>query len=129
RSRRLRTRSRRPWDSIATTSDSIATTSDSIAMALGLTPEHDRSRRGEADEASACPLPCNEILDARDDRVERHLILAPLGDDEVGVALRRLDELLVHRPNRVQVLMDDRVERPAARLDVARQTAGDADVC
>ena len=45
----------------------------------------------------------------------------PLRDDDVGVALARLDELQVHRLHRVQVLVDHRVHRPAALGDVALQ--------
>ena len=68
------------------------------------------------------------MLDAGDDRIERDLILATLGDDEIGVSLRRLDELLVHRTHRRHVLIDDRIERATARLNVANETAHETNV-
>src|SRR2546428_10315652 len=67
-------------------------------------------------------------LHSRDDRVERHLILAALRDDQVGVPLRRFDELLVHRTHRVQILLNHGFERAASRLNVAHEAAHETDV-
>lgn len=57
--------------------------------------------------ARAAPLDhagSNE-LDDGGDRPDLH----PAGDDDVGVTLGRLDELLVHRPHRCQVLREHRL--------------------
>ena len=39
-----------------------------------------------------------------------HLVVAALGDDDVGVALGRFDELEVHRLHRVAVMLDGGVD-------------------
>ena len=49
-------------------------------------------------------------------------------DDDVGVALARLDELEVHRLHRGEILVEDFLERPAALDDIASQAANQADI-
>ena len=61
----------------------------------------------------ASALACARDADAGDHRLERHLVLGALGDDEVGVALRGLHELEVHRAHRVEVLPLHRLEAAA----------------
>ena len=65
---------------------------------------------------------------ARDHRLERHLVLGALGHDQVGVALRRLDELEVHRAHRVEVLALHGLEAAPALVDVPLQAPQDAHV-
>ena len=68
------------------------------------------------------------MLHPGDDRIESHLILAPFGDDQIGVALGGLDELLVHRADGGQILIDYRLQRAAACLDVTHQPADESDI-
>ena len=55
-------------------------------------------------------------------------VVAALRDDDVGVALARLDELEVHRLDGAEVLVDHRLHRAAALGDVALQPADEARV-
>src|SRR5437870_6542457 len=54
--------------------------------------------------------------------------MTTLGDDDVGKALRWLDELHVHRPHRRYVLLDHRVERAATLGYVAAESTNKANV-
>jgi len=63
-----------------------------------------------------------------DDQIDPHLVLAPLGDDEIGPALRRFHELQVHGPDGAVVLLANRLEAPAAFLDVAADPSKSANV-
>src|SRR3990170_2549601 len=63
-----------------------------------------------------------------DDHVHGDGVQAAFGDDHVGVALGRFDELQVHRTHRHLILLDDRGDRPPALLDVALQPADEAHV-
>ena len=68
------------------------------------------------------------VHQATDHDIEGDAVVAALGDDEIGPALARLDELQVHRPHRLVVLLADLTEGAAARLHVAADAAEDADV-
>ena len=56
------------------------------------------------------------------------LAAAAAGDDDVGLALRRLHELDVHRPDGAFVLSEDALDGPAAVLDVAADATHQANV-
>src|ERR1044072_9487640 len=64
-----------------------------------------------------------QLLDARLHHLERHPVLAPLGHDDVGPALRRLDELEVHRPHRVEGLAQHVLPPGPALRDMAAEAA------
>ena len=66
--------------------------------------------------------------DPRDDHIDRHRVEPAAGDDNVGVALGRLDELQVHGAHRPQILLDHRLDRPPALGDIALQPADEAQV-
>jgi hypothetical protein len=70
----------------------------------------------------------DKLLQVREDHLPRHAIVPALGDDEVGGALRGLDELQVHGADGLVVLLADRLEGAAAVLDVPADPAQDADV-
>src|SRR5579871_5580467 len=72
--------------------------------------------------------PGNETVDLRSQQLERDLVAAALGDDEVGEALRGLAERFVHGPDRRQVLLDHGVDRSAALLRVAAEPPYEAHV-
>ena len=50
------------------------------------------------------------------------------GDDNIGVALRRLDEHLVHGLDRREILRDDRLQVAAAVAHVAHDAPQDAHI-
>jgi hypothetical protein len=56
---------------------------------------------------------------APEDELEGHAVLSALWDDHVGVALRGLDEGLMHRPDGVVILAPHLIESSAAVLEVA----------
>ena len=55
--------------------------------------------------------------------VDGHLVVASLRDDDVGVALARLDELEIHRLDRARVPLDHPVHVLSSFGDVARHHA------
>jgi len=59
------------------------------------------------------------VAQATDHHVDGDVVLAALRDDQVGPALRRLDELQVHRPHALVVLLAHRLKAAPAVLDVA----------
>src|SRR5579883_2459763 len=61
-------------------------------------------------------------------QLERDLVAAALGDDEVGEPFRGLAERLVHGSNRGEVLLDHGVDRPATLRRVAAEPAYEAHV-
>src|SRR6185369_9894989 len=63
-----------------------------------------------------------------ENEVDSDQILAALGDDEVGPALGRLDELQMHRPHRRVILLAHRLKGAPALLDVAANSAKYAEV-
>ena len=63
-----------------------------------------------------------------DDEVDADLVAAAFGDDDVGKALGRLDELHVHGTDGGHVLLDDGFHGAAALIDVALEAAHEADV-
>src|SRR5690349_449356 len=65
-------------------------------------------------------------LDVAGDEVNADLVEPAFGDDHVGVAFRRLDELQVHRPHGRLVLRDDGFDGAAALVDVAVEAADEA---
>ena len=78
--------------------------------------------------AKACrflPRP-QQHLQPADDHLHRHAVVAAAGDDDVGVALAGFDELQVHGPHGIEVLLDDGVEGTAAVVHVALQSADEA---
>ena len=74
------------------------------------------------------PAEVRERAHPGDEHVEGGRVHAAVGDDDVGVALRRLDELQVHGPDGRQVLVDDAGRRAAAIGDVALEAPDEADV-
>src|SRR5215813_3919467 len=54
--------------------------------------------------------------------------MTTLRNDDVSKTLRRLDELNMHRPDRSDVLIDDRIERPPAFGDVTAEAANKAQI-
>ena len=68
------------------------------------------------------------IIHPFDQQLQRHQVMPALRDDQVGLALARLDELLVHRFDSGQVLVDNAVQRAPALLDVADDAAQDAHI-
>src|SRR5258705_7984487 len=69
-----------------------------------------------------------EGADLRLHEIDRHQVVAPFGDDEVGVALRGLDELQMHRAHARFVLSDYLVQRAAALGEIALQPPDEANV-
>lgn len=67
-------------------------------------------------------------LDAADQHAYGNGIETSLRDDYVGVFLRRLDELFVHRLDRRGILRDDRLHGAPPLAYVAQDAAGEADV-
>ena len=55
-------------------------------------------------------------------------VVPAAGEDDVGVALGGLHELVVHRAHRGEVLLDHRVDGAAAQLQVALEAADEAHV-
>ena len=47
-------------------------------------------------------------------------------DDEIGVFFRRLNKSFMHRLNRAQILVMDRLDAPTTFLDIAEYPAEDA---
>eukprot|EP00327_Prymnesium_parvum_P028707 CAMPEP_0195579036 /NCGR_PEP_ID=MMETSP0814-20130614/13180_1 /TAXON_ID=97485 /ORGANISM="Prymnesium parvum, Strain Texoma1" /LENGTH=334 /DNA_ID=CAMNT_0040715673 /DNA_START=107 /DNA_END=1107 /DNA_ORIENTATION=+ len=68
-----------------------------------------------------------QVLESGDHHLQRDRVEAS-GDDHVGVALARLDELIVHRPDGIEVLADHRAHLAATLADVALQPADEADI-
>ena len=73
---------------------------------------------------------CTQILfriDKRANILDKHRdgdrVEAALGYNHVGILLRRLDKLLVHRFDGIGILLDDRLHGTAAVADVAEDTA------
>ena len=93
----------------------------------GPTAEYPKSSTNE-DIPLRGPELREQMFDARDDRVQRHLVLATLRDNEVGPALGGFDELLVHRPNGPEVLIDDGPESPSAALDIADEPTDESNI-
>ena len=54
--------------------------------------------------------------------------MGAFGNNEVGVALRRLGELQVHGPDRLEVMLGDRFQRTTSIFDVTRKPSEDAHV-
>ena len=65
---------------------------------------------------------------ALEHHVQRDLIVSALGDDDIRLALRGLNELLVHGLDGGQVLIHDALKAPAAVAHVAHDPAQDAHV-
>jgi len=63
-----------------------------------------------------------------DYHLERHPVLAPLGNDDVGPALRRLDELEMHRAHRLEILAQHVLDGAAALGHVAAEPPDQPDV-
>lgn len=59
---------------------------------------------------------------------ERDLIVAALRDDDIRIALARLNELLVHRLHRCEILVHHAVKAAAAVTHIAHDAAQDAHV-
>ena len=68
------------------------------------------------------------MLDASDDHLEGDPILSPFGHDDVGPPLGRLDELLMHGPNRGHVLAQNVFEAAAPFAHIPAQTANQTDI-
>src|SRR3972149_3245438 len=68
-----------------------------------------------------CPDPC-------DDHIHRHSVEPPFGEDHIGIALGRLDELEMHGSHAGLILLNHTVDRPAALYQIALQPADEADV-
>ena len=66
--------------------------------------------------------------DTLHDKIERNLIMPAFGDNNIGIALRRLDEHLVHGLDRGQILRDDRLQVAAAVAHVAHDAPQDAHI-
>ena len=60
--------------------------------------------------------------------IQRHAIITALRNDEVGEFFTWFHELLVHRFYCCQILRHDRLQRPAALVDIADDTAYDAHI-
>ena len=69
-----------------------------------------------------------QSFDPRHDDIHRHGIQAAFGDDDIGIALGRLDKFQVHGADGGQVLVDDRLGGATALGDVALQAADEADI-
>ncbi len=67
-------------------------------------------------------------FDTGKDHLDPDPVVASLGEDDVGVALRRFDELEVHRSHRRKVLPDHVVHGPAPVSDVSLQSPNETDV-
>src|SRR5262249_34067378 len=60
--------------------------------------------------------------------IQGYAVLAALGDDDVGEALRRLHERQMHRPDALVILLSDLREGAPPMLEVAADAAHHADV-
>src|SRR5207244_6987104 len=69
-----------------------------------------------------------ERADLRLHEVDRDEVVSAFGDDEIRVALRRLDELEVHRANARLVLTNDLIQGAASLGDVALESPDETDV-
>src|ERR1041385_6054064 len=90
-------------------------------FAHGASLRRDRRRRVHAALAE-------QLADLRLHQVDRDLVVAAAGDDDVGETLAGLHELEVHRAHAVLVLAKDGVHRAPALEDVAPQPADEPDV-
>ena len=71
---------------------------------------------------------CDQRTDVLNQHRYGHRVEATFGNDDVGVFLRRFDELLVHRLHGRGVLRDDRLHRTPALADVAQDAPRKADI-
>src|SRR6266545_1804184 len=76
-------------------------------------------------DRSIAPLG-QQPVDPRDDHVDRDGVQSAARDDDIGVALGRLDELQVHGPHRPQILIDHRFDGSTALADIALEPADEA---
>ena len=72
------------------------------------------------------PTFVKQFVDLGLDQVDGDLVVATLGEDDVGVALGGIDEFQVHRPHALEVLVHHAVHRSAALDDVATRAADEA---
>ena len=63
-----------------------------------------------------------------DKHIHSHRVEAALGDDDIGILLRRLDKLLVHGLHRSGILLDDRLHGAPALADVTQDASCKAQV-
>jgi hypothetical protein len=68
------------------------------------------------------------LPDLCQDHFNRHRVVTAARDDDVRPAFAWFDELQVHRPDRVHVLLQDLLQRTAAGRDVALDPPHQADV-
>ena len=95
--------------------ESRATTGASVLVPCEIAGARSSRREGDATEAS-------------EQHVERDVVVAALGHDQIGPPLGRLDMLDVHRAHRRVVLVAHRLERAATLLEVAADAAHQPDV-
>jgi hypothetical protein len=67
-------------------------------------------------------------LDLSHDHLDRYRVVSAARNDDIRIALARLDELEMHRLHRREVLLYDIVERPTARSGVALDAPDQSDV-
>src|SRR5690606_33621090 len=64
----------------------------------------------------------------RHHKIDCDLIFPAFRDDKIRVSLCRFDELVVHRADDRQVLVDDRSDGAAALFDIPADTADDPEI-
>ena len=75
-----------------------------------------------------CSIVINMALNAVNDHFQRNKVLAALEHNEVGIFLARLDKLLVHRFDRVQILRQYRFQASAALRHITLDASDQADI-
>ena len=63
-----------------------------------------------------------------DEHRHSHRVETTLGDDDIGIAFRWLDKLLVHRLHRSGVLRDDRLHRSSSLTHIAQDASCQAHI-
>lgn len=61
----------------------------------------------------------HEGPDLLDHQVDSHVVVPAFGNNHVRIPFRRLDELHMHRPHGIHVLLDDHLHRPSALTKIA----------
>ena len=69
-----------------------------------------------------------QIFDRSDHDIDGHLIMAALRNDDIRIPLGGLDKLDMHRPDHIQVLINDGLQRPAPGIDIPQEAPDDADI-
>ena len=70
----------------------------------------------------------DDATDFCGEQVDRDCVGSAFGDDHISVALARLNKLLMHDADGIDILVDDRVQCPSPVLDIPHESADEADI-